>query len=43
MMEETIGQFQGMGEGDMQRMMKKMGGEGGGGLGDMMGGGKGPF
>jgi signal recognition particle subunit SRP54 len=41
-MEETIGQFQGMGEGDMQRMMKKMGGEGGG-LGDMMGGGKGPF
>ncbi|ELZ34289.1 signal recognition particle protein Srp54 [Halorubrum distributum JCM 9100] len=42
MMEETIGQFQGMGEGDMQRMMKKMGGEGGG-LGDMMGGGKGPF
>ncbi|TKX56713.1 signal recognition particle protein, partial [Halorubrum sp. SS5] len=36
MMEETIGQFQGMGEGDMQRMMKKMGGEGGG-LGDMMG------
>jgi len=43
MMEQTISQFQGMGEGDMQRMMKKMGGEGGGGLGDMMGGGKGPF
>ncbi|MDB2223806.1 signal recognition particle protein Srp54 [Halorubrum ezzemoulense] len=42
MMEQTISQFQGMGEGDMQRMMKKMGGEGGG-LGDMMGGGKGPF
>ena len=43
MMEQTIGQFQGMGEGDMQRMMKKMGGGEGGGLGDMMGGGKGPF
>jgi len=43
MMEQTIGQFQGMGEGDMQRMMKKMGGGDGGGLGDMMGGGKGPF
>ena len=43
MMEQTIGQFQGMGEGDMQRMMKKMGGEGGGGLGGMMGGGNGPF
>ena len=42
MMEQTINQFQGMGDGDMQRMMKKMGG-GGGGLGDMMGGGKGPF
>ncbi|MWV66050.1 signal recognition particle protein [Halorubrum sp. JWXQ-INN 858] len=41
MMERTISQFQGMGDGDMQRMMKKMGG--GGGLGDMMGGGKGPF
>jgi len=26
MMEQTISQFQGMGEGDMQRMMKKMGG-----------------
>jgi signal recognition particle subunit SRP54 len=43
MMERTIEQFQGMGDGDMQRMMKKMGGGGGGGLGDMMGGGKGPF
>jgi signal recognition particle subunit SRP54 len=43
MMERTIDQFQGMGEGDMQRMMKKMGGDGGGGLGGMMGGGKGPF
>jgi signal recognition particle subunit SRP54 len=42
MMERTIEQFQGMGDGDMQRMMKKMGG-GGGGLGGMMGGGKGPF
>jgi len=42
MMEQTISQFQGMGEGDMQRMMKKMGGDGGG-LSDMMGGGKGPF
>jgi len=29
MMEQTISQFQGMGEGDMQRMMKKMGGGGG--------------
>ncbi|WP_058367352.1 signal recognition particle protein Srp54 [Haloparvum sedimenti] len=43
MMERTIEQFQGMGDGDMQRMMKKMGGGGGGGLGDLMGGGKGPF
>jgi len=42
MMERTIQQFQGMGDGDMQRMMKKMGG-GGGGLGGMMGGGNGPF
>ena len=42
MMERTINQFQGMGDGDMQRMMKKMGGDAGG-LGDMMGGGKGPF
>ncbi|MFB6157788.1 MAG: signal recognition particle protein Srp54 [Haloferacaceae archaeon] len=40
MMERTLKQFQGMGEGDMQRMMKKLGGgEGGaGGLGGM-----GPF
>ncbi|WP_430504354.1 signal recognition particle protein Srp54 [Haloparvum sp. PAK95] len=51
MMEQTIKQFQGMGDGDMQRMMKKMqggGGGGGGGLGGMLGGGgggggKGPF
>ena len=40
MMDQTLNQFQGMGDGDMQRMMKKMqGGEGGGGgLGGM-----GPF
>ena len=44
MMEQTIQQFQGMGEGDMQRMMKKMqnGGGGMGGLGGG-GGGLGPF
>jgi signal recognition particle subunit SRP54 len=44
MMERTIQQFQGMGEGDMQRMMKKMqnGGGGMGGLGGG-GGGLGPF
>ncbi|ESS11227.1 MAG: signal recognition particle subunit FFH/SRP54 (srp54) [uncultured archaeon A07HR60] len=42
MMERTIKQFQGMGDGDMQRMMKKMQGQGGD-LGDMMGGGGGPF
>jgi len=45
MMERTIKQFQGMGDGDMQRMMKKMqqqGGDGGGGgMGGM--GGMGPF
>jgi signal recognition particle subunit SRP54 len=43
MMERTIKQFQGMGDGDMQRMMKKMQqqGEGGGGMGGM--GGMGPF
>jgi signal recognition particle subunit SRP54 len=42
MMERTIKQFQGMGEGDMQRMMKKMQqGDGGGGMGGM--GGMGPF
>ncbi|GAB7093891.1 signal recognition particle protein Srp54 [Halolamina litorea] len=40
MMDQTLSQFQGMGDGDMQRMMKKMqGGDGGGGgLGGM-----GPF
>ncbi|MFB6131104.1 MAG: signal recognition particle protein Srp54 [Salinigranum sp.] len=39
MMERTIKQFRGMGDGDMQRMMKKLGnGGGGGGLGGM-----GPF
>ncbi|AUX07715.1 signal recognition particle subunit SRP54 [Halalkaliarchaeum desulfuricum] len=46
MMEQTLKQFQGMGEGDMQRMMKKFGGGGGaGGMGDLeeLGGGKGPF
>ena len=46
MMEQTIQQFQGMGEGDMQRMMKKLqnGGSGGmGGLGGGGGGGLGPF
>jgi signal recognition particle subunit SRP54 len=44
MMEQTIKQFQGMGDGDMQRMMKKMqqgGGEGG--MGGLGGGGQGPF
>jgi signal recognition particle subunit SRP54 len=42
MMERTIKQFQGMGDGDMQRMMKKMQeGGGGGGMGGM--GGMGPF
>jgi signal recognition particle subunit SRP54 len=42
MMERTIKQFQGMGDGDMQRMMKKLQqGEGGGGMGGM--GGMGPF
>ncbi|MFC6615222.1 signal recognition particle protein Srp54 [Halopenitus salinus] len=44
MMERTLDQFQGMGDGDMQRMMKKLQqGDGGGGLGGMMGGGNGPF
>ncbi|MFB6122615.1 MAG: signal recognition particle protein Srp54 [Haloferacaceae archaeon] len=38
MMERTIKQFQGMGDGDMQRMMKKLQQQGGGG-----GGGMGPF
>jgi signal recognition particle subunit SRP54 len=42
MMERTLKQFQGMGEGDMKRMMKKLeGGDGGGGMGGM--GGMGPF
>jgi signal recognition particle subunit SRP54 len=48
MMERTIKQFQGMGDGDMQRMMKKLQNEGGGGMGGMGGlggggGGGGPF
>jgi len=37
MMERTLNQFQGMGDADMQRMMKQMQGQGGG------GGGMGPF
>jgi Signal recognition particle GTPase len=37
MMERTLKQFQGMGDGDLQRMMRKMGDQGGG-----MGG-AGPF
>jgi signal recognition particle subunit SRP54 len=40
MMRRTLDQIQGMGQGDMQRMMNKMGGEGGGGGGL---GGMGPF
>ena len=44
MMEQTIQQFQGMGEGDMQRMMKKLQNGGGGGMGGLGGGGGlGPF
>jgi signal recognition particle subunit SRP54 len=47
MMEQTIQQFQGMGDGDMQRMMKKLQnqGGGGGGMGGLGGGGGGlgPF
>jgi signal recognition particle subunit SRP54 len=45
MMERTIKQFQGMGDGDMQRMMKRLQkGGGGGGMGGMGGmGGGGPF
>jgi signal recognition particle subunit SRP54 len=43
MMEQTIQQFQGMGEGDMQRMMKKLQNQGGGGMGGLGGGGLGPF
>ncbi len=43
MMERTLKQFQGMGDADMQRMMKRMEqGGGGGGMGGM-GGGGGPF
>ncbi|MFB6243294.1 MAG: signal recognition particle protein Srp54 [Halobaculum sp.] len=41
MMKRTMEQFQGMGEGDMQRMMQKMQGGGGGGGGGL--GGMGPF
>ncbi|MFD1513852.1 signal recognition particle protein Srp54 [Halomarina rubra] len=41
MMERMIKQFQGMGDGDMQRMMKRMEQKGGGGGGGM--GGMGPF
>ncbi|GGN05373.1 signal recognition particle protein Srp54 [Halarchaeum nitratireducens] len=41
MMARTMKQFQGMGDGDMQRMMQKMQGGGGGGGGGM--GGMGPF
>jgi signal recognition particle subunit SRP54 len=47
MMERTLNQFQGMGDADMQRMMKRME-QGGGDMGDLeemgnMGGGGGPF
>ena len=44
-MEQMLKQFQGMGAGDMERMMKQMqqGGGGGGGMGGMGGGGMGPF
>jgi signal recognition particle subunit SRP54 len=41
MMEQTIQQFQGMGDGDMQRMMKKLQNQGGGGMGGLGGGGGG--
>jgi len=37
-MSQTLKQFQGMGDGDMQRMMKKMQQQGGGGMGGMGGG-----
>ena len=46
MMERTLNQFQGMGDTDMQRMMKRMEQQGGGpsgGMGGMGGGGGGPF
>ena len=39
MMDRTLNQFQGMGDGDMQRMMKKMQQGDGGGMGGMGGGG----
>ncbi|WP_336337550.1 signal recognition particle protein Srp54 [Haloarcula brevis] len=43
-MEQMLKQFQGMGDGDMERMMKQMQqGGGGGGMGGMGGGGMGPF
>ena len=43
-MDQMLKQFQGMGDGDMERMMKKMQqGGGGGGMGGMGGGGMGPF
>jgi signal recognition particle subunit SRP54 len=44
-MEQMLKQFQGMGDGDMERMMKQMQKGGGGGMGGMggMGGGGGPF
>ncbi|WP_424002378.1 signal recognition particle protein Srp54 [Haloarcula salina] len=44
-MDQMLKQFQGMGDGDMERMMKQMqqGGGGGGGMGGMGGGGMGPF
>jgi signal recognition particle subunit SRP54 len=44
MMARTLKQFQGMGQGDMERMMQQMGGGGGpGGPGGGMGGGNNPF
>ena len=46
MMSRMMKQFQGMGDSDMQRMMKQMqqqGGGGGGGMGGLGGGGGGPF
>jgi signal recognition particle subunit SRP54 len=43
MMDQTIKQFQGMGDGDMQRMMKKLQQQGGGGGGGGGLGGFGPF
>ncbi|MBV0900271.1 signal recognition particle protein Srp54 [Haloarcula salina] len=43
-MDQMLKQFQGMGDGDMERMMKQMQqGGGGGGMGGMGGGGMGPF